>query len=138
MNKSILLLEEDVEGREILSKMLRQRGFRVVAAENTSAAFAVLGSGDPVDVVLTGATYRNRLEFFADLRERLSSVPVVFLANHHAAELKPRQVQSGFCASPKLNLYINTRPIEFSELDRLIRTLPGSRSAAPGPDMHTA
>ena len=125
--KSILLLEEDVEGREILSKMLRQRGFRVVPAEHTAAALAVLDSGSPVDVVLAGATYRNRLEFFANLRERLRSVPVVFLADHRDAESELRGPAGGFYVSPKLNLYLNTRPIEFHELDRLIRSVPASQ-----------
>jgi len=122
--KSILLLEEDFEGRAILSKMLRRRGYHVMPAEHETAALAVLDSGSPVDLVLAGATYRNRLEFLADLREQWSSVPVVFLADHHDAESRLRGLAGGFYVSPKLNLYLNTRPIEFYELDKLIRSVP--------------
>jgi CheY-like chemotaxis protein len=41
--KSILVLDEDVEGREVLSKMLRRKGFRVYPVEHEAAAFAASG-----------------------------------------------------------------------------------------------
>lgn len=128
--KSILLLEEDFEGREILSKMLRQRGYCVMPAEHETAALAVLDSGSPVDLVLAGATFRNRLDFLADLREQSRSVPVVFLADHRASESRLPGLVGGFYVSPKLNLYLNTRPIEFHELDRLIRSVPAPQGAS--------
>ncbi len=136
--KSILLLEEDLEGREILSKMLRQRGFRVMPAEHEDAALSFLDSGNQVDVVLAGATYRNRLEFLAHLRERWREIPVVFLSDHSEAESKLEGLLGGFYVSHRLNLYINTRPIEFSELDRLIRIVPDSQHAARVANIHTA
>jgi CheY-like chemotaxis protein len=123
--KSILLLEEDFEGREILSKMLRQRGYRVMPVEHETAALEVMDSGSPVDLVLAGAAFRNRLEFLADLRGQSRTVPVVFLADHRRAESGLRGLVGGFYVSPKLNLYLNTRPVEFHELDRLIRSVPG-------------
>jgi CheY-like chemotaxis protein len=135
--KSILLLEEDVEGREILSKMLRQRGHRVMPAEHEAAALAVLDTGSPVDLILAGATYRSRLEFLADLREQPRSVPVVFLTDHRDAESRLRGLVGGFYVSPKLNLYLNTRPIEFSELDRLIRSVPTPQGTGCVAGMHT-
>ena len=135
--KSILLLEEDIEGREILSKMLRQRGYRVMPAEHETSALAVLDSGSPVDLVLAGATFRNRLEFLAHLREQSRSLPVVFLADHRDTELKLRGLVGGFYVSPKLNLYLNTRPIEFHELDRLIRSVSGPQDTGRVAGIHT-
>lgn len=135
--KSILLLEEDFEGREILSKMLRQRGYCVMPAEHETAALAVLDSGSPVDLVLAGATFRNRLDFLADLREQSRSVPVVFLADHRASESRLPGLVGGFYVSPKLNLYLNTRPIEFHELDRLIRSVPGPQGTGRVAGIHT-
>lgn len=126
--KSILLLEEDFEGRELLSKMLRQRGHRVMPAEHETAALAVLDSGCHVDLVLAGATFRNRLDFLADLREQSRSVPVVLLADHRASESRLPGLVEGFYVSPKFNLYLNTRPIEFHELDRLIRSVQAPQS----------
>ncbi len=121
--KSILLLEEDPEGRDILSKMLKQRGYRVTPAGNEAAALMVLSSGSPVDVVLAGATFRNRIEFLACLREQSRTVPVVFLADHSKAESNLCGPAGGFRVSSKLNLYLNTRPVEFHELDKLIRSV---------------
>ena len=119
--KSLLLLEEDFEGRETLSKMLRSRAFRVFPAEHEAAALTVLDSDHSVDLVLAGTTHRDRLEFLSDLRERQHSVPVVFLTDHCDAESRLRGLFGGFYVSRRLNFYINTRAIEFYELDRLIR-----------------
>jgi CheY-like chemotaxis protein len=119
--KSLLLLEEDSERRETLSKMLRSRGFRVFPSEHEAAALTVLDSDHSVDLVIAGTTHRNRLEFLADLRERQHTVPVVFLADHCDAESRLRALAGSFYLFRRHNFYINMRTIEFSELDRLIR-----------------
>jgi CheY-like chemotaxis protein len=136
--KSILLLEEDVEGREVLAKMLRQRGFRVTAAADEAGALAALDSGSPVDLLLTGATSRDRLEFLSVLRERWSSMPVVFLADHVGAGSGLPVLFGGFYVSPELNVYMNARPIEFYELDRLIRIMPSPRGGGYRANIRTA
>jgi CheY-like chemotaxis protein len=119
--KTILVLEEDAEGREVLSKMLRRKGFRVYSVEHEAAAFAALGSGRPIDLVLAGATDRNRADFLALLRARRPSMPAVFLADCGDAVSRERLLSGGFRLSRSLNFYMNTRPIDFNELDRLIR-----------------
>lgn len=106
-------------------------------AEHETAALAVLDSGSPVDLVLAGATFRNRLDFLADLREQSRSVPVVFLADHRASESRLPGLVGGFYVSPKLNLYLNTRPIEFHELDRLIRSVPAPQGTGRVAGIHT-
>ncbi len=134
--KSLLLLEEDVEGREILSKMLRRRGFHVIPAEDEADALAILGSGCPVELVLAGAAYHDRLDFLAALRERRRSVPVVFLADYRDNELSWRGLLSGFYVSRKHNLYVNARPIKFYELDRLLRIVPSPRERRHRGSLH--
>jgi CheY-like chemotaxis protein len=119
--KSILVLEEDIEGREVLSEMLMRRGFRVYPVEHEAAALAALGSGCPIDLVLAGATNRNRTDFLACLRARRPSMPAVFLADCGDAVSRERLLSGGFWLSRSLNFYMNTRPIDFNELDRLIR-----------------
>ena len=105
-------------------------------AEHEAAALDVLDSGSHVDVILAGATYRSRLEFLADLREQPRSVPVVFLTDHREAESRLHGLVGGFYVSSKLNLYLNTRPIEFSELDRLIRSVPAPRGTGRAAGLH--
>jgi DNA-binding response OmpR family regulator len=136
--KSILLIEEDVEGRTILSKMLRQRGFLVMPAEHEAAALAVIDSGRSVDLVLAGATFRSRFDFLADIRTRRIPVPVVFLADHGNERSGAGGLLDGFSVSRKLNLYFNTRPIAFCELDRLIRIVPTPRGDGQTADFHAA
>jgi len=125
--KSIIVLEEDAESREILSKMLRGRGFRVLPVEHETAARTALDSTHPADLVLAGATYRERLFFLADLRKHRHSVPVIFLADCGNARPRLSGLFSGFSLSRRLNCYMNTRPVDFFELDRLIRIVLNSR-----------
>ncbi len=119
--KTILVLEEDLEGRDALATMLRQRGFRVCQAEHEAAALAALGPGCSIDLVLAGATDRNRTDFLAYLRAQRRSIPVILLADCDDAVSRKQLLSGGFWLSSRLNFYMNIRPIDFSELDRLIR-----------------
>ncbi len=119
--KSILVVEEDIEGRAILAKMLRLRGFQVLPVGNETAAIVALSSDRPIDLVLAGATDQDRADFLTGVRTRRPSVPVVLLADRHDAKSQAQVLPSGFSMSSRLNFYMNTRPIHFGELDRLIR-----------------
>ena len=119
--KTILVLEENFEGREALSAMLRRKGFRICQAEQEAAALAALGPGCPIDLVIAGATDRTRTDFLACLRAQRPSMPVVLLANCHDAVSRKQLLSTGFWLSRSLNFFMNTRPIDFSELYRLIR-----------------
>ncbi len=124
--KNLLLLEEDREGRESLAKVLRKRGFTVRQAEDEASALAILGASPPVDVVLAGATERDRTEFLADVREGSSQVPVIFLSDYCGPESKLRGLAFGaFTMSRSLNFYINMRPVGLHELERLIHIVIG-------------
>ncbi len=119
--KTILVLDENIVGRETLSTMLKRKGYHVYRVEHEDAALKVLGRGCHIDIVLAGATDRNRDDFLACLRVRRPALPVILLTNCDDAVSRNQLLSSGFCLSRKLNFYMNTRPIEFSELDRLIR-----------------
>jgi DNA-binding NtrC family response regulator len=118
---TILVLEEDLEGREVLSTMLRRMGYRVCKAEQEAPALAALGPGFSIDLVIAGATDQNRIDFLACLRAQRPSMPVVLLAACGDALSRKQLLSSGFWLSRRLNFYMNTRPIDFNELDRLIR-----------------
>jgi DNA-binding response OmpR family regulator len=122
--KSLLLLEEDTEGRDILSRLLQRRGFHVLPVQHESAALAVLNSGYPVDLVLAGAAHHERIDFLAAVRKGGHSLPVVFLSDYRDTGTRWRGLLGGFYVSRRHNVYVNARPIEFHELDRLIRIVP--------------
>ncbi len=119
--KNILVLEENLEGRYALSKMLRRKGYRVHQVERESEALTALGPGCRFDLVLAGATDRNRADFLACLRTQRPSLPVILLADCSDAVSRKQLLSSGFWLSRRLNFYMNTRPIDFNELDRLIQ-----------------
>jgi DNA-binding response OmpR family regulator len=119
--KTILVLEEDPEGREALSTMLRRMGYRVYKVAQEAAALASLGPGCPIDLVIAGATDRNRIDFLACLRAHRPSMPIVLLADCGDSVSRKQLLSSGFWLSRSLNFFMNTRPIDSNELDRLIR-----------------
>ena len=135
----VLLLEEDGEGRETLARVLSKRGFRVVPAEDQMTALSVLTSGLPISVVLAGATYRDRIDFLSDLRETRPNLPVIFLTDYCSPESRLRGMKYGaFSMSRRLNFYINMRPVELDELDRMIRIVLGKQCADHAPGLSAA
>ncbi len=132
--KSILVLEEDPEGRAVLSNMLRRKGFRVYSVGRETSALAALDSGRDIDLVLAGATGCDRTDFLADLRSRQPSMPAVFLTSHRDAVSRERLLSGGFSMSYSLNFYMNTRQVDLHELDRLIRIalIPQRLARFPG------
>ncbi len=124
--KNLLLLEEDTEGRDLFARILMRKGFNVIQAPDEACALAEMSSGQRrIDIVLAGATYKDRLEFLADLRDKRPRVPVIFLADCPEPESRLRCIMGPFAVSKRHNFYINTRPVAFQELDRLLRIIAG-------------
>ncbi len=130
--KNLLLIEEDPEGRDVLARILTARGFRVMKAMNESTALTVLGTVVPVDIVIAGATTRDRADFLADLRKERPRVPVIFLMNAGRPAAGSHHSSDPFSLSRKLNFYINRRSVGIDELDWLIRIIIlNQRGAVP-------
>lgn len=126
--KNLLILEEDGEGRETLARILKRRGFHVLTTVDEASALLALSSGAPIDVVIAGATDRDRGEFLSDLHETRPDLPIIFLSDYCAPESRLRSLQYGpFSVSRRLNFYINTRPVGFHELERMIRIVLAGR-----------
>lgn len=125
--KNILLLEEDAEARRSLARLLRRSGFAVHQAENEGHALDIT-STRTIDIVVAGASERDRSEFFADLRQKDARLPVVFLSDYCGPEARLRgMVYGAFSMSRNLNFYLNVRPVALPELVRLLRLIPCER-----------
>jgi len=115
-----LVVDDSLVARIFLTRMLEQRGFPVVTAENSAELWAELGSKSFavvfVDVCLPDARGRAHLERVLDLRAR-SREPfaVVVLTRDHDDEL----VAEG--AGARLVL---RKPFESTALDQLLMKLP--------------
>ncbi len=110
--KKVILLEEDIEGREALAKILRMWGYNVIQAATESAVHAALASAQPVDLILAGATYRERLEFLSDLRTIRQSLPIIFLTDCCGPESRLRGLRYGaFAKIQPHKFFMNMRPV---------------------------
>jgi len=128
--KKVILLEEDFEGREALGKILRMWGYNVIQAANESAVHAALASAQPVDLILAGATCRDRLEFLSDLRIARQSLPVIFLTDYCGPESRLRGLRYGaFVKFRPHEFFMNMRPVGLLELERLLRVIQHRQSA---------
>ena len=137
--KNLLLLEEDVEGRETLARILKQRGFRVMQAGDEMAALTTISSALPIDLVLAGAATFDRSEFLSDMREVRPLLPIMFLTEYCDPEARLRALRYGpFMLSRKLNFYLNVRPVRLTELDRMVRIILSRQSALHAPRLAAA
>lgn len=129
--KTLVLLEEDREGRETLSGVLRQMGYSVIPAGSEEAALKAVGSSRTVHLVLAGAADRDRLAFLADVREQRPRMPVLLLSDYCEPESRLRGLLYGaFAALSRRNVYINVRPFSLVELAGLLRcVLRGRRTS---------
>lgn len=125
----VILLEEDREGREVLAKILRMWGYNVIPAANEAGAHAALAACS-ADLILAGATYRDRLEFLSDLRTVRQSLPVIFLTDYCGPESRLRGLRYGaFAKFRPYEFFMNMRPVGLLELERLLRVIQHRQSA---------
>ncbi|MEI7759390.1 MAG: response regulator transcription factor [Thermoleophilia bacterium] len=117
MEHSVFVLEDDLELRSLLTRGLREEGFRVTTAGSAAEAFQVLEerSADAliVDIGLPDADGRDVVQA---LRARGETAPVIFLTAHDAL---PDRL-SGFAAGGDDYL---TKPFAFAELVARLRAL---------------
>ncbi len=110
MEPSVFVLEDDLELRSLLTRGLREEGFRVTTAGGAVEAFEALEDLHPdalvVDVGLPDADGRD---FIQALRARGETMPVIFLT---ARDALPDRL-AGFAAGGDDYL---TKPFAFAEL----------------------
>ncbi len=128
--KKVILLEEDRESREALAKILRMWGYNIIQAATEAAVHAALASAQPVDLILAGATYRDRLEFLSDLRTVRQFLPVIFLTDYCDPESRLRGLRYGaFAKFRPHEFFMNMRPVGLIELERMLRVIQHRQSA---------
>ncbi len=116
MNESLLVVEDDLSLREVISIGLEGEGFCVTLAEDGPSALLSFASGTPdmvlLDVMLPG------LDGFSVCRElrKISLVPIIMLTARASTEDVVRGLESG------ADDYV-TKPFDFSELVARIRSV---------------
>jgi CheY-like chemotaxis protein len=124
----LLLVEDNEESRDGLSRYLQRKGFEVLVAADGQQALEVAQSGDPVLVlmdmslpVLDGWEATRQLK--ADPRTR--HIPVIALTAHAMAGDREKALAAG-CDE------YDTKPVEFARLFGKIQVLLAGVTPAEG------
>ncbi len=122
----ILIVEDNEENRDSLSRRLQRRGFAVVTAEDGKAGLAMAQSEKP-DLILMDMNMPELDGWEATRQikaiEGLGAVPVLALTAHALAGDRERALQVG-CAD------YHTKPVDFPKLLAQIETILQNRPAS--------
>jgi two-component system, cell cycle response regulator DivK len=123
----ILIVEDNEENRDSLSRRLQRRGFEVVTAEDGNAGLAMAQSEKP-DLILMDMNMPELDGWEATRQvkaiEALREVPVLALTAHALAGDKERALQAG-CAD------YHTKPVDFPKLLAQLETILQNRTINP-------
>ena len=97
MGARVLLVDDDVEVRTLLSRRLRRIGYTVEEAGDGAEAVALLGNGVP-DVVITDVVMPrlNGLGLLQTLRSLDPDLPVIILTGHGSFDNAIQAMREGF------------------------------------------
>jgi CheY-like chemotaxis protein len=124
---TVLVVDDDADGREVVELMLRTRGARVIACASAAEALEAVTAHSP-DVVVSDIAMpgQDGLEFIRHLRELRpqdgGQVPAVALTAYAGAQDSAMTLAAGF------HRHL-TKPIEPSELITAVAQLAGTRRA---------
>jgi CheY-like chemotaxis protein len=119
----ILIVEDNEENRDSLSRRLERRGFEVITAENGRVGVEK-AAADPPDLVLMDMNMPE-LDGWGATRQMkatpaLTNLPVIALTAHAMTGDRERALEAG-CTD------YHTKPIEFAKLLKQIETILSGR-----------
>jgi CheY-like chemotaxis protein len=117
----ILVAEDSADGREMLSTLLRLKGYQVVTAENGIQAIQVALASSPdlilIDLQLprlSGIDVARNLKLRRDFRD----IPIVVVSGHNPSDYREDALNAG-CTDCLV------KPIDFERLDIILtRSVP--------------
>jgi CheY-like chemotaxis protein len=120
--RTVMVIEDDADGRAMMGQMLAALGARVVLAESAAAALRAVADGTP-DLVLCDLRLAERDDFglIRRLREepRLSEKPIVAVTARGSAADYQQTWEAGFDGH-------FVKPIDFDTVAEILgRYLPG-------------
>jgi len=115
----LLLIEDDIDSREVVAAILGDTGVQVTTANNAEHALDLL-THTPIDVILSdvGLPGRDGYDFIRAIREipALKAIPAAALTAYAHAEDRQRALEAGF----QMHL---RKPFDQSELFKVIADL---------------
>jgi CheY-like chemotaxis protein len=109
MEKTILVVDDEFEIREIIGELLASVGYQIESAEDGGAALEIVGKGG-IDCIISDIKMprMDGIEFVAKLRKLDENVPVMF-CTALCPSLKDETMLAGIS-----NILL--KPIDFNEL----------------------
>jgi two-component system, cell cycle sensor histidine kinase and response regulator CckA len=90
-NETVLLVDDEAGVRELLTKVLKQNGYHVIAADGPQAAIRAMSKREPqsVDVLLTDVLMPEMTgpQLAEKLRQRCPTLRVIFMSGFTAADV---------------------------------------------------
>ncbi len=129
----IMVIDDDLDGREVLGTLLRRAGYEVVLCSGAASAFGHLREGAPPDLIVLDLMmpgmdgWEFRVEQKAE--PRWAAIPIVVLSADHSA--KARAIDAAACVHKPID------ETDFLEVvHRVTRDEVHARSAARATEFH--
>ena len=126
MTRTVLLVEDERDTRDLLSRALERSGYRALAAETGEAALALAREAGPVDVVVTdiviGGDDRRGLRLINELRAAGVGAPVVVITAYADVDKVKTALNEGAA-------HLLEKPFGSSELQAAIERVLGGGGA---------
>ncbi len=116
---TVLLVEDTEDNRQMMGRLLEMSGFRVVEATNGREAVEAAARENPKIILMDlSLPFIDGLAATRRIRDLpgLKSIPIVAVSAHDTADFHHEALAAG------CNAYI-TKPIDFSELEEVIRRM---------------
>ena len=77
MDKHLLVVDDDLKSRKIISMLLEERGYKISLAKNGAEALSILSRNNPFDLILTDINMpgMSGIELIETLQERGMAIP---------------------------------------------------------------
>ena len=113
--RTILLVDDEAEIREIYTEVLTDLGYKVIAEADGPSALSVIRQGAGIDLVITDLLMpgMDGLEFIRSLRAVLPSVPVIMVTAFSSVESYLQSFALGVFE------YVN-KPVRIGEFERIV------------------
>jgi DNA-binding NtrC family response regulator len=122
---TILLVEDELENRRILSEVLSDLGYNVIVEPDGPSALSVIRQGIGIDLVITDFRMPNMngIDLIKTIRETLPAVPVILMTAYGNIE--------NYFRSMNLGVFEHvTKPMGKREFERIVKAaLSVSRAA---------
>ena len=101
MTRTVLIVDDEIVMRALVTRTLKRAGYRVREAASAATALVLLHSAPRPDLILTDVRMpgMNGVDFAMELRRSWAQVPVILMSGNAPPDLPP-DLAIGFLSKP--------------------------------------